>query len=272
MNVSISTSVYVNYKIEDAIQNISKIGFDGIDIWGGRPHIYRNDFSSKELKVINQSIRDVGLTIPSFMPAFYRYPYNLSHPKKIVRLDSIDYMYRCLDNAAELGAKSILIIPGHSLSGQSREDARQNLIDSIGAVLSYAEQYPLLLAIEPVNRYVSDLINTATDALEIIKMLDSDRIGVTLDTGHINLSNESFQEAINLSHNCLIQLHINDNDGKRQQNIILGEGNFNFSSCKNILKSIQYDGFITVELDWQYTLDPNPAAEKVIQQVRELFI
>ena len=44
-----STSLFKKYSFEDAIDCIAASGFEAIDIWGGRPHIYRKDFTSVEL-------------------------------------------------------------------------------------------------------------------------------------------------------------------------------------------------------------------------------
>ena len=80
MRISTATSVLYQYAIQDAIELVARIGFDGVDIWGGRPHVYRQDLSEPELVNLRRLIEDRGLTVVSFMPAFYRYPHSLSNP------------------------------------------------------------------------------------------------------------------------------------------------------------------------------------------------
>lgn len=271
MKISTSTSVYVNFPIEEAIRRIAQAGFDGVDIWGGRPHIYRKDFDDKYLKLIRQLLDQMGLGVPSFMPAFFRYPYNLSSPNEIVRRDSIEYMCVSIDNAIALGAEMVLIVPGRSLHSQPKEDALARLIDSIREICAYAKQYSIKLGIESVNRYVSDLVNSARKAREIIKVVGFDNLGIVLDTGHINLGEETMEDAIKHTENRLYQVHINDNDGKYQQNLMPGEGTFDFRHFLGLLSLYRYDGYLTAELGWEYTLEPDPAVRKFAYVLRDLI-
>lgn len=268
MRISTATSVFVNYPLEEAVRLAVEAGCDGIDIWGGRPHVYRRDFSPAELKRLRTLLSGLGLAVPSFMPAFYRYPHSLVSPSDVVRQDSLNYMFECADNAAELGAESLLIVPTRSLFGQDREDARQRLIDSVSAVCEYASQYDIRLALEPVNPEVSDLVNTAADALRVIEAVGVDALGVALDTGHIHLSDETPEQAVERLGARLLQVHVNDNNGKHQQNLILGEGTFDYHGFISTLRASGYDGFLTAELGWTYTRDPFPAVQRMATIMR----
>ncbi len=263
MKISTATSVFVNHTLEDTIRYAAEAGYDGIDIWGGRPHIYRRDFSPEELRRLRDRLSEAGLAVPSLMPAFYRYPHSLVSPCEAVRQDSLHYMYECIDNAVALGAGLVLIVPTRSLFGQSHEDAWKRLVDSVFAIGDYASQYDIRLAVEPANREVTDLVNTAADALRVIEAVGIDGLGVALDTGHIHLSDETPQEAVEKAGKRLLQVHVNDNDGKRQQNLILGEGTFDFPGFLSALRASGYDGFLTAELGWTYTLDPFPAVREM---------
>lgn len=269
MRLSTATSVFVNCALEDAIRYTAEAGYDGIDIWGGRPHVYRRDFSPPELNRLRTLISESGLAVPSFMPAFYRYPHSLVSPIDAVRQDSLNYMLECVDNAVALGAESLLIVPTHSLFGQAHADAWKRLVDSVATVCDYASQYDLRLAVEPANREVTDVVNTAADALRVIEAVGNGALGVALDTGHIHLSDETPQEAVGRLGERLLQVHVNDNDGTRQQNLILGEGTFDFPGFLGTLRASGYDGFLTAELGWTYTRDPFPAVQKMARIMRD---
>lgn len=271
MKISTATSVFVNYSISDTVNHVADAGYDGVDIWGGRPHVYRRDLSEEELQDLRALLDDRGLSVPSLMPAFFRYPHSLTNPNDVVREDSLDYMRLCADNAVALGAEVLLIVPGRTLAGQSKDDAWARLADSVNSVCEYAKQYDIKLGIEPVNRYVSDLVNTAADAMRLIEQVECDRLGVVLDTGHVHLSDESADEALDRLGDRLYQVHVNDNDGQRQQNLILGEGTFDFAHFVDLLRDRGYEGSLTAELDWHYTLDPTPAVRRVAQIMHSMF-
>jgi protein FrlC len=272
MKLGSATSVLLNYGIQDAVSILAKIGFDGVDIWGGRPHVYRSDYSDTELLKLRKVVEQENMVIPSFMPAFFRYPHSLSSPNNQIRQDSIEYMLRCADNANILGAEVLLVVPGRSLYGQGTEDAFHRLLDSINQVCVYCKQYELKLGIEPANQAVTDLVLTHQDALKIINKLDHPSLGVVLDTGHLYLNKEDLIEVMeNLGH-LILQFHVNDNDGEHQQNLVPGDGTFNFHNFIRVLNKCSFSGFLSVELGWDYTIDPESTLRRSLARLRNMLI
>jgi fructoselysine 3-epimerase len=269
MKLGTATSVLYQYSLPDAIPLIARAGFDGVDIWGGRPHIYRQDYSPAELADLRKQTADHGLEVSSFMPAFYRYPHSLSNPNPRVRNDSIDYMKVCVDNAAALGAKIVLVVPDHSLYGQTRADSLQRMVESIDVVARYAHQYDLKLGIEVLFYDETDLVNSSQDALNIIRTLGHANLGVVADSGTLNLSKESPREMMELLGELLLQVHVNDNHGEeKQQNLVPGEGTYDFRSMIKELKDCGYDGFLSAELSKEYADNPEPALRTTVQRMR----
>lgn len=271
MKLSCATSVFLNYSIFDAVPLIAQAGCQGIDLWGGRPHLYRRDHTPADLKRLHGLLQDHNLEAVSMMPAFFRYPHSLSSPNNAVRKDSIEYMRICLENAVSIGAKILLIVPSRALSGQTQEDACQRLIDSIAEVCRDAAQYDLWLAIEPANRFVTDLVTTSSDALGVIKRVNFPRLGVVMDTGHINLTGESAAEAMKNLGSLLLQWHYNDNDGHHQQNKVPGEGSFDFAGFIQTLRQANYQGYLSLELGWDYSFAPVPGVTDGIGRMRALL-
>jgi protein FrlC len=269
MRIGIVSSVYINFPIQEAIRRAAALGYDGIDIWSGRPHVYRHDFSKRELRQIRTQIHDNGLIVSSFMPAFYRYPYDLSNPNPIIVNDSMAYMRECINNAAELGAPIVLIVPKVSLYGDKKEEARKRFLESVDRICTYAQQCDIAMGLEPANPQAADIINTAADATLIVNELGHSNLGVVLDTGHLHLSPETSRQALELLGDKLLQVHINDNDGHQQMNLIPGEGNFDFNIFIETLKGFGYHGFISAELGYQYTENPDLAARRTLDRLHD---
>ena len=269
MKLGTATSVLFLYAIRDVVPLVARIGYDGIDIWGGRPHVYRQDLSIEELKDLRRLIQDHGMSVASFMPAFYRYPHSLSNPNPRVRQDSIDYMRQCVDNAALLGAPVVLVVPDLSLAGQSRADSLHRMIESIDIVARHASAYDLKLGLEVLYTDETDLINTADDALDIIHQLGYANLGVVLDTGTLNLSKESPEDIFTKLDGLVLQVHVNDNQGvHHQQNLIPGEGTFDFPGLIKVLKRHQYTGFLSAELSKEYAQEPESALRTTAERMR----
>lgn len=269
MKIGTATSVLYQYDLKDAIPLIARVGFDGVDLWGGRPHIYRQDYSPEELKFYRALIADHGLTVSSLMPAFYRYPHSLSSPNPKVRRDSINYMRESIENAAVLGAMIVLVVPDLSLFGQSKEDSFQRLLESIDEISDFARPYDLMLGIEVLYTDETDLVDSSEAALNIIHTLGRQNLGVVVDTGTLNLSKETPEEMLRKLDGCLLQIHVNDNHGaEKQENLIPGEGNYDFAGLIRVLKEKRYAGFLSAELSKEYSHNPEPALRTTVQRLR----
>lgn len=271
MKLGLTTGVYLNYPIPEIINRLARFGYAGVDFWCGRPQIYRDDYSEQELKAFRQQVEDLGMEVPSLLPAFYRYPHCLSSPNRKIRQDSVLYMKMCIDNAVLLGAPVVLVVPEASMFGQPVEEAWAYLLESVDEVCNYARQYPLKLGIEAINHFVSDMVNTAADARRLIAALGHDNLGIVLDTGHIALSDEPAAEAIKIAGDRLLQVHINDNDGVNQQNLVPGEGSFDFAGMIESLAAAGFDGYLSAELAYHYTFDPDPAVHDNYVYLKELL-
>jgi protein FrlC len=267
LKYSTATSVYVNYPIKDAINQVINAGFDGIDIWCGRPHLYRKDYSKTQILELRKVLDDHGVKPVSLMPAFFRYPYSLSSPIDSIRKDSIEYVKDCIENCCLIGADKVLIVPTPSLHGQSKEDSGDRFLDSLDQICPLAEKSNVFLGIEILYKNLSEYMCSSSDARNAIQKLGYSSLKVVLDTGHINLSGEDFQTALQNLGALVIQIHVNDNDGKQQQNAIPGNGTFNFSTLASILAENKYNGYLTLELGWNYSFDPNPAVVEALKNI-----
>lgn len=271
MKVSTVTSVLVNYTLDVAIDKVISLGFDGVDIWCGRPHLYRHDFSGEAVSALGGKIKRSGLKIVSVMPAFYRYPYSLSSPVESIYRDSIGYMKDCIDNAKLIGADNVLVVPMSRILNQTPAEARRMFVRNLAEVCDYAEQKHIRLGVEVLKPPSCNFITKTQDAVDIVNELSSYNLGLVLDSGEMNLSGESFDSAMELAGNSVVNIHINDNDGVSDTNSIPGEGNFNFQALGETLKKYNYDGYLSLELGYHYSSDPEDALSKAITATRRLF-
>lgn len=266
--LSLSSFVYFNYPLMEAIQRTAAAGYDGIDIWGGRPHAYRHDLSDKEIAILCRQIDSEGLKVVSFIPAQFRYPTSLCSPSEKVRLESIAYIQDSIETAAAFGAPVVSVCPGHTLYGQSYEDGVDRLRDSLNSITEFAASYDIRIAIEPADKYETDLISTCLDALVMAQSLDHNNLGVLLDNGHAQVVGENVPEAIEALQDRLYHVHIDDNHGQRDQHLVPGDGDFDFIPMLQALDQVGYRGYLSAELEWGYTIDPDPPVHQTVERMR----
>ncbi len=269
--LSLSSFIYFNYPLAEAIRRTAAAGYDGIDIWGGRPHAYRHDLTDSQIADLRRQMEDEGLAPVSFIPAQFRYPTSLCSPSDTVRLDSIDYIKDGIETAAAFGAPVVSVCPGHTLYGQTIEDGLDRLRDSLVTLAGFAAAFDICLAIEPADRYETDLLPTCLAAFQLAEALDLPNLGVLLDSGHALVVGENLAQTLPVVAERLFHVHVDDNNGQRDQHLVPGEGIEDFPRLLNTLRRIGYEGFLGAELEWSYTLDPDPPARLTVERMKAFF-
>ncbi len=265
-----SSFVYLNASLQHAILKLHVCGYQGIEIWGGRPHMYRHDLDA-ELDGIKALLDECEMAVPNYIPAQFRYPSILASSNEVVRRDSVRYIEDAVDNALKLGAPSVSLCAGMTLAGERIEAGWANLRQSIVDLLDYTDRTGLRLLIEPAHRWESTLILTVADALRMIREIGSERLGICLDTGHANVNGEELAAVVNDLRDIPLHIHIDDNNGDSDSHAIPGEGSIHFDPFVQALKNIDYRGFISAELGFQYPLDPDAAVQKTRAALGKLF-
>jgi sugar phosphate isomerase/epimerase len=74
------------------------------------------------------------------------------------------------------------------------------------------------------------------------------------------VAGEDTSAAISNLGDRLFHVHLSDNRGKHDQHLIPGQGTFDFRALIQALRLALYEGFLTAEPGWDYTLNPDTAA------------
>jgi protein FrlC len=270
MKFSQSSFVYFNYPLQEAIRRLHQRGYQGVEIWGGRPHAYRHDLD-EELDEIVALLDRFEMSVPNFIPAQFRYPSILCSLNEVVRRDSVGYIQDAIDNARRLGSPTVSICPGMTLFGEDIDAGWAQFRKSLVELLDYTEGTDLVLLIEPAHAAESTLILTAADGLRMIEDIGSERLGILLDTGHANVNGEDLAAAVASLRDVPFHIHIDDNHGDSDAHLIPGDGSIDFAPFIQALRALDYRGFVSVELGFQYTQDPDPAVEKTYAVLSRVF-
>jgi D-psicose/D-tagatose/L-ribulose 3-epimerase len=173
---------------------------------------------------------------------------DLSHDDPAIRAIGIEYVKRCVDLAAELGAPHF-VGPMYSAVGKTRlldpleRGAQRALaVESLKVVADYAAARDVRLAIEPLNRFETDLVNTAEQVLELLDRVAADNVGVLLDTFHMNIDEKSLGDAIRLVGERLLQVHTCENDRGTP-----GTGHVPWGEVFEALADIDFGGPLVIE-------------------------
>jgi D-psicose/D-tagatose/L-ribulose 3-epimerase len=115
------------------------------------------------------------------------------------------YLRGCVDAARVVGSPVVagpIYAPVGRLwrmDGPDRARSIDRLIEALGPVVEYAGDHGVTLALEPLNRFETSLINTVDQALEVVERVDSPALGLCLDTFHMNIEEKDPAAAVRLA-------------------------------------------------------------------------
>jgi D-psicose/D-tagatose/L-ribulose 3-epimerase len=128
------------------------------------------------------------------------------------------------------------------MSAEDRGDAYASLRESLRELGDYAAGRGVRLAIEPLNRYETSLINTTEQLLEVIDPLPPEGVGINLDTYHMNIEEKSFEDAFALAGERLLHLQVCGNDRGAP-----GDDHLDWTAIRRSLESVGYEGMLGYE-------------------------
>lgn len=212
------------------------------------------EMSVPKLRMLSQSKRDaiaehackLGMQL-TFATALTQET-DLSSDDPNIRAQGIKQMREDLHMIADMGGMAmggvLTNVSKHFPEGieHFRGHAVNNAIHALQAVAQTAEKLGINLGMEVVNRFESPLINTCEEAMSALKAVTSPRLGVHLDTFHMNIEEAAPARAIHHAGQRLIHFHICENDRS-----LPGHGHIDWQSVFAALKSAQYTGPIVIE-------------------------
>lgn len=156
--------------------------------------------------------------------------------------------------ASKLGASylgGILYSALDKYSGPATARGRANAVACLGRLAERARKQDIRLGLEVVNRYETNLVNTATQAMELIEAIGEDNVFVHLDTYHMNIEESNFAAPVHECGDRLGYVHIGESHRG-----YLGTGTVDFASFFDALGDIGYSGTITFESFSSEVVDP----------------
>jgi D-psicose/D-tagatose/L-ribulose 3-epimerase len=119
---------------------------------------------------------------------------------------------------------------------------RKNVVSVLQDLAARATELDMTLGLEICNRYETNVINTARDALRLADDIGSDNVLIHLDTYHMNIEENDFVRPVNEVGDRLGYVHIGENHRG-----YLGSGHLDFAPFFRALDTIGYQGPITFE-------------------------
>jgi D-psicose/D-tagatose/L-ribulose 3-epimerase len=127
-------------------------------------------------------------------------------------------------------------------AGPPTDRGRANSVHAIQRLADHAAASGISLGVEVVNRYESNLFNTARQALAFITDVDRPNVYVHLDTYHMNIEEPDMVSPVLRCGDRLGYVHIGESHRG-----YLGSGSVDYAGFFRALAQVRYGGTITFE-------------------------
>jgi sugar phosphate isomerase/epimerase len=175
--LSLNQATTRRWGVAEAVEGCASAGIPAIGLW-------REQVAEIGVGPAAKLIDAAGLRVSSLCRGGF---FTANEPAE--RRAAIEDNFRALDEAAELGTDTLVLVVG-GLPPGSRDlpAARQQVVDAVGELAEHARETGVRLALEPLHPiYCADraVLSTLDQALDIAERFALDAVGVVVDAFHV---------------------------------------------------------------------------------------
>jgi sugar phosphate isomerase/epimerase len=240
--LSINSMTVKTWSLEQLVEGCARAGITAISPW-------RDIVQAHGAERAGKLVRDHGLTVTGLCRGGM-----FSAADAAGRNAALDDNRRAIDEAAAIGAQCLILVVGGLPKG-SRDlvDARKQVRDALGALLPYARQAKVPLAIEPLHpMYAADraCVNTLAQANDLCDEL-GDGVGVAVDTYHVWWDPDLARQIARAGARILAY-HVNDwlvpTTDLLLDRGMMGDGVIDLRAIRAMVEAAGYKGHCEVEI------------------------
>ncbi|RWP70200.1 sugar phosphate isomerase/epimerase [Mesorhizobium sp.] len=201
---------------------------------------------------------DLGVAISIGLPA----DGDISSADKTIAARGVEILNDTISLTRDLGGQKVagILSTGHGLQAQApTPDQWNRSAGTLAKVAETARAAGVTLNLEIVNRFESNLLNTAAQGLAFIEDTGSDNIFLHLDSFHMNIEEADVGLAIRHAAGKIGYVHIGESHRG-----FLGTGNIDFAAIFDALTAIGYSDDLSFESFSSEIVDENLSKKTAI--------
>ena len=259
---------FVQYPLEYFLDSVQSNGLDRIELWGGGPCVCIDTISFFEIQKISRLVESRGLHIACFTPETCFYPINLASTDPETRRRSLRYCLRGLEIACDLGTPLMQVVSGKGFFDLPLDDSWKYAKENLSILAQRAEEYGMQLTLEPLSPYESNLVNSLEATQQMLSEINSQSIGVNVDTVPLSLTRIPLQAYFNELKPIMNHLHFCDRTPQAGW-VPCGDGIMPLQELLQTLDDNEYTASLGLEIcGTAYYTDPAGALTRAVNHLR----
>lgn len=219
-----------------AVEKTKELGYDFIEI-----SLY--DLAAFDAEVTRRTLQEFDLNATCSIALKFETDISSDDPAIVERGER--YLMDAVRATHDVGSKVLVGITYSALGKYAAEttpQGRRNCVEVLRRVGRRSRELGVTLGVEVVNRYETNVLNTAKQALALIDEIGDDEIIVHLDSYHMNIEEGDLARPIQLCGDRLGYVHIGESHRG-----YLGSGTIEFERLFRALADTGYSGPIAFE-------------------------
>jgi sugar phosphate isomerase/epimerase len=242
------------------IHKAARLGFDAVEVFSAGAEAFPAD----ELRRL---LADTGLKLAAVGTGagWVIRKLTLTHPDAGHRAQARQFIAALIDQAGPFGAPVIIgSMQGRWGDGTDKATALGHLAEALQLLGVKAAEHRVSLIFEPLNRYETNLVNTITEGIELLRSLTTTNVVLLADLFHMNIEEVSLPDALRAGARHIGHVHLADSNRRPA-----GSGHTDFAPVAAALRDIDYNGYVSAEA-LPYP-NPDEAAQLTIEAFRKHF-
>lgn len=256
------------YPLEHCFRTAARLGYDGVEIWGGRPHAWPYDMGADDVKALRELKQTFHLDLPMYTPAALGMGVCLCATSVQEREDALRYFQRAIDVAADLEIARVLLVADHPGFDADARVSWAYLVDNAQTLADYAAPKGVSLCFEPLTPTESPVLVTADDCVALLADVNRDNVCTMLDVIPPTIMGEPLSSYFTKLGDKVAHVHLANSDGRTDAHLALDDGILPIPDVLRFLHEEAPDRYVTVELYSASARDPDLVAANTMRFIK----
>lgn len=245
-----NTNGFAHHDLAGCFAVLADLGYSGVGLTLDTNHLDPFRSSAAQIQNVAAELRRRNLRVVVETGARYILDPQRKHEPTLLSADGaerrLDFLYRCVDIAQDLGAEAIAVFSGRFEQSLMLSEAWKRLADGVTRVLDRAQAHGgIPVGFEPEPGHFVDKLARHERLVELC----GPRLKLTLDLGHVRCTERlTIPEAVRRYAGAIVNAHIEDIKGTQHLHLPFGEGDIEFPPALAALEEVGYRGLLQVEL------------------------
>jgi sugar phosphate isomerase/epimerase len=265
MRLAFMTWACPNWTVEQIIDAAKRYGYEGVEFRLSVNHAHGVEvgISDERKSLVRNLFKENGLTIACLASGVRFSSADANERRKMVEQAKAE-----IELAASLECKCVRVFGGNLPEGVSREDAHRYIADCLHQLGEFASSHDVFVCLE-----THDAFSRAEHAADVVRLANHPNVAIVWDIRHPLAHGETMREAFEHVKPFVKHCHIGDRkrvDGKWQFAHI-GEGEVPVGEAVQLLRTINFTGFLSFEAEGFGDIDPDTLLREYAERMRRLL-